>query len=122
MTRRLLLHSLVLALVAAAVGLSSAAAKVAGTCEVVAVTGYSSEQFPGRTATGESTRGLEWQVVAVDHRAPRVQLGGSVWLDGIGSLRAADTGYLAAAGVDFDVLTFTAREAFGLTGARLGCW
>lgn len=110
------------ALACCAAGLAGAGRAQGATCQMVAVTGYSSAQFGGTTATGERTHGNEWQIVAVDHRSPRVPLGGSVWLDGIGTLRAADTGYLAVAGVDFDVLVFSAAEAFSLTGQRQGCW
>jgi 3D (Asp-Asp-Asp) domain-containing protein len=75
-------------------------------CRVAVITGFSVEQFPGRTADGTPTPGQAGAIAAGGHAYP---LGTIVWVDGIGSRRIADRGHLGWWQVD--VLWNSTREA-----------
>lgn len=115
-TRRALVHALILALVGGA-ALAASPIRANGTCGELWTTGYASEQFPGRTADGTPTRGNEWSIAATH---PRFPFGTVITLDSVGPLRVADRGML---GYDhIDVLVYSAREAYALTGWKGACW
>lgn len=82
-------------------------------CRMSTVTGYSVEQYPGRTADGSSTGG---SMAAGDYLAagPRWMLGQRIRVAterGEMVYRIADTGHLAEHGIDYDLLFWTTREA-----------
>ncbi len=79
------------------------------------VTGYSREQFPGRTADGTSVWSGEWLVAA----HPRYPFGAVVWIDRLGHFRVADRGLLGTH--HLDVLVSTDAEAYRLTGEYQAC-
>ena len=84
-----------------------------GACRMSVVTGYSAQQYPGRTADGTSTWGA---LAAGDNIAagPAWMLGQriTVWTPwGEAVYRLADTGHLAQNGIDYDLLFATTAEA-----------
>lgn len=87
-------------------------------CQTYWITGYASSEFPGKTADGTPTLGNEWSIVAVDPRV--IPLGEDVWIEGLGKLRAADTGG-GVHGLHIDVLVSIPSQAYALTGYRLVC-
>ena len=90
-------------------------------CETYRITGYAATDYPGTTADGSTTtvaalsRG-EW-IAAASRNVP---MGATIEIDGIGSYRVADRGYLDARHVD--VLVATRAEAVALTSYRRACW
>lgn len=82
-------------------------------CRLSVVTGYSVQQYPGRTADGSSTGG---SLASGDYIAagPGWMLGKRITVDmpdGPMTYRLADTGYLAQNGIDYDLLFWTTAEA-----------
>jgi 3D (Asp-Asp-Asp) domain-containing protein len=84
-------------------------------CNTYTITFYSSEAFPGYTASGIRTLGNEWTLVAVDPNV--IPLGTNVWVDGLGTFLAADTGG-GVHGYHIDVLVYTQQEALALGRQR----
>ena len=113
MRRAITVAVLALALLGASVG------EAEESCGEFRVTGYASEQYPGFTADGTRTLGNEWTIVAVDPAV--IPLGSTVWIEGLGEFRAADTG-AGVLGRHLDVLTYTVAEAYALTGTYRACW
>jgi 3D (Asp-Asp-Asp) domain-containing protein len=103
-------------LLAALASLLSAAPAYAA-CETMRVTGYSSGDYPGLTASGLPTRGNEWTLVA-SH--PRFSFGQVLEVEGLGPLVVADRGRLGTGHID--VLVPSRADAFALTGYREVCW
>ena len=88
-------------------------AQAQGGCRTARVTGYSAEQYPGRTADGTSTWGAiragDWIAAG-----PAAQLGRRITVytpNGPARYRVADTGQLSAHGIDYDLLFATTSEA-----------
>lgn len=104
-------------LVAALLALAPGTAR-AETCREFRITGYASEVYGGTTADGTPTRGNEWRIAATDPDV--IPLGTSVWVEGVGVVRAADTGP-GVRGYHVDVLTRTVAEAYAITGWGLVC-
>lgn len=82
-------------------------------CGLRTVTGYSVQQYPGRTADGSSTGG---SMAQGDYLAagPAWMLGKRITVvlpDGPATYRVADTGHLAVNGIDYDLLFWTTSEA-----------
>lgn len=100
-------------LLAAALVLSVHGAPARQSCPYATITGYSAQMFPGRTADGTST----WGALASEDyiaagpawmRGRRIQVHAP---DGVLEYRIADTGNLAAHGIDYDLLFATTAEA-----------
>lgn len=92
-------------------------------CANYYTTGYTSQEFPGRTFDGTLTIGNEWSLVSTDPNV--IPLQSSVWIDGEPEwqntvFRAADTGG-GIKGYKIDVLVRTLREAYSITGYRQAC-
>jgi 3D (Asp-Asp-Asp) domain-containing protein len=92
---------------------TSGEAQAQGPCRASVITGYSAEQYPGRTADGTSTWGA---LAAGDYIAagPSWMLGQRITVrttEGDLVYRIADTGLLAAHGIDYDLLFPTTAEA-----------
>lgn len=93
-----------------------------GACRMSVVTGYSVQQYPGRTADGSSTGG---SMAQGDYLAagPAWMLGKRISVDtpwGEAVYRVADTGMLAQNGIDYDLLFATTGEA--LQWGRRSVW
>jgi 3D (Asp-Asp-Asp) domain-containing protein len=120
MMARLALTALLMTM-AALPGRAHAAPAEQGNCTTYRITGYAASEYPGWTADGSTTtvgalnRGEP--IVAASYNIP---LGASVWIEGLGTYRVADRGYLGAR--HLDVLVWSRGEAFELTGYREACW
>jgi 3D (Asp-Asp-Asp) domain-containing protein len=66
-------------------------------CSVAVITGYSVEQYPGRTTDGTPTPGNVGVIVAA---SMNYTLGSHVTVEGLGTYRVADRGHLGANHID----------------------
>lgn len=93
-------------LLALSVALTNPVPSSQQSCQVVTVTAYASQDYPGRTADGTRTIGNEGSIAAGGSNYP---MGSYVSVEGLGVYRIADRGHLAASQID--VLMTTHAEA-----------
>lgn len=114
MTRRLILHTLIVAIVAATAVVQDGRAVQASACWVGHLTGYVETGYP--TADGTPTAGQAWSIAAAHASIPFDTL---LDVQGVGTLRVADRGLLRPN--DLDVLVPTVGDAYALTGEYQVC-
>lgn len=94
-------------------------ARAEGVCWTGKVTGYL--RYGGGSHTADGTPvGEAYRVAAVDWQS-WIPFGATLEIEGLGSRTVRDTGYLAAYGVEVDVMVETLAEAYEVTGWREIC-
>lgn len=102
-----------------AIATSCAPARADGLCWTGLVTAYL--RYGGGSHTADGTPvGEAYRAAAVDWQS-WIPFGAVLDIEGLGPRTVRDTGYLAAYGVEVDVMVETLEEAWDVTGRREIC-